>query len=514
LLTHAQTLSEPLYQILAAAETIRRVVWNGQVMTAGSRGHLTKLKTILNQISETGERSNALFAASIGDLYETVLTSSLQNSEFVSHLLIDLLDRNLYERADDCRWWALTPELRVAFAGGEWDNSRTQHIASVLQYINSLYTVYTRIFVYDTRGGIVASSQLDAMATGIDGMFVGRETVDRVLRLSTEQDYCVTPFAPSPLYGDEPTYVYHAAIRDPHNDQQVVGGIGIVFNSGPEFSAMLRGGLGSQARMKALFVDRKGTVIASTDPKRPVGTVLEVSPATLAIPNGTSTSSIVVHDGQYTVMGCTASCGYREFKVSDGYSDDVLAVVFEPLGEVRGKSHFATHGDTVIKANTAGPAGEEFATFFVDGGLFAIPSESVQEAVSATKIASAPVGERQGCIGLLALEQDDEDFATVWVFDLGRLIRGTTNAGPRNGGLVIILRSGDERVGLLVDELHGVPEFRADQIFKSPFGMGSASAPVKRLIKANDGNLLIQVLDVDALLEAATRRSKELVLDL
>jgi len=513
LLTHAQTLSDPLYQIMSAAETIRRVVWNGQVMTAGNRGDLTRLKTILAQISETGARSDELFAMSIGDLYETVLTSSLQNSEFVSHLLVDLLDRNLYERADDCRWWALTPELRAAFSGGEWDNARTQHMASVLQYINSLYTVYTRIFVYDVSGRIVASSQLDGTAASINGMSVDSDTIASVLRLRTEQDYFVTPFAPSPLYGGESTYIYHAAIRDPHNDEQVVGGIGIVFNAAPEFSAMLKGGLGGQARMKALFVDRKGKVISSTDPRRPVGSILNVNAGTLNLASGTSSSSIVIHDGQYAVMGCTASCGYREFKVSDGYTEDVLAVVFEPLGEVRNKSRFATHGDTVIRTETTNSAGQEFATFFVDGALFALPSASVQEAVSASRVASAPVGERQGCVGLLGLEQGSEDFATVWVFDLGRVLRGTSERAPP-GGLVIILRHGDERIGLLVDELHGVPEFPAEQIFRSPFGTGASSTPIKRFIKANGGNLLIQVLDVDTLFESLTRRSGELVADM
>lgn len=95
LLTHARSFSRPLYEIMRSAETIRRVVWNGQVMTAGSKDGLDKLKTVLDQIGETGARSDVLFSRSIGDLYETVLTSSLRQAEFVSHLLVDLLDRNL-----------------------------------------------------------------------------------------------------------------------------------------------------------------------------------------------------------------------------------------------------------------------------------------------------------------------------------------------------------------------------------------------------------------------------------
>jgi hypothetical protein len=95
LLSHAQTFSPPLYKIMQAADTIQRVVWNGQVMTAGHGNH--QLQSVLGQISETGNRSNELFSQSISDLYETVLGSSLRGTEFMSHLLVDLLDRNLYE---------------------------------------------------------------------------------------------------------------------------------------------------------------------------------------------------------------------------------------------------------------------------------------------------------------------------------------------------------------------------------------------------------------------------------
>ncbi|MFD2272115.1 hypothetical protein ACFS07_15595 [Undibacterium arcticum] len=220
---------------MVAAESIRRVVWNGQVMTAGQHGELLNLKTILDQISETGSRSNELFAKSIGDLYETVLASSLRDSEFVSHLLVDLLDRNLYERSDDCRWWALTPELRSALACPERDRGMIERIIGILEYINRLYTVYTRIFVYDHTGCIVACTNPEQEGSSVIGTSIDAATLAQVRALRTEQDYHVSSFTPTPLYGDAPTYVYHAAIRDPVDDLRVVGGIGIVFDSAPEF---------------------------------------------------------------------------------------------------------------------------------------------------------------------------------------------------------------------------------------------------------------------------------------
>ncbi|WP_420130740.1 chemotaxis protein CheW [Rhodoferax ferrireducens] len=498
LLSHAQSFSPPLYEIMTAAETIQRVVWNGQVMTTGQRGEQMKLKTILDQISETGARSNELFAKSIGDLYETVLASSLRDSEFVSHLLVDLLDRNLYERSDDCRWWALTPELRVALAAPERDGEEIERMSLILDYINRLYTVYTRIFVYDASGCIVASTHPEQEDGTVLGTFIETDTLAQVRALRSEQDYCVTPFAPSPLYGGRPTYVYHAAIRDPDDDASVVGGIGIVFDSAPELDAMLRSGLGNKAGVTALFVDRQGCVIASTDQSRPVGTTLKLDQTLLDLPNGSSASRIVIHDGHYAIMGCTVSSGYREFKVSDGYREDVLALVYDSFGEVRGRLSAGHKGNTMLQAEVNAIGGREFATFFIDGVLFALPAEHVLEALPASKISTVSRDERKACIGLLGLQHEAVNKGSVWVFDLGYLLHGRPAIIDRSSQ-VIIVRFGEQTIGLLVDALHGVPEFNTAQIMPTPFTGSSDGKLVKYFIKANGGQLLIQAVDVSSL---------------
>lgn len=495
LLSHARSFCPPLYEIMTAAETIRRVVWNGQVMTAGHGGTLLKLKTILEQISETGARSDELFSQSIRDLYETVLGSSLRDAEFVTHLLVDLLDRNLYERSDDCRWWALTPELRVALAAPECDAHAVERIGGILSYINRLYTVYTRIFVYDRNGKIVASTNpRQDDGSSVEGTSIDANTMERVLGLHNEQQYHVTPFAPTPLYGDAPTYVYHAAIRAPEDDAKVVGGIGIVFDSGPEFSAMLRGGLGDKESITALFVDRQGRVISSTDPTRPVGARLDLDPAMLALPNGSSASHIVIHDGHYAIMGCTVSNGYREFKVSDGYREDVLALVFQSFGEVRAQLGGVSKAESTLEASVNNGAGREFATFFIDGSLFALPAAHVLEALPASAIAPVTLGSRNERIGILPLEHDSEGKRFVWVFDLGYLIRGKPTPID-SSSQVIVIEHANQTIGLLVSELHAVPEFDPADIVATPLARQANGNLISEVIKANDGRLLIQSVD-------------------
>jgi chemotaxis signal transduction protein len=500
LLAHAQTFCPPLYEIVTAADTIRRVVWNGQVMTAGQTGGAHKLKSVLDQIGETGARTNEVFTQSIRDLYDTVLGASMRDGELLTRLLVDLLDRNLYERANDCRWWALTPELRALLAdvaaGCDSDADRAG-ACRILEHINGLYTVYTHLVVYDRAGRIIASSRPggeDGMPSLI-GSMVEPDTLAAVLALRSTQAYHVTPWRPSAHYGERPTYIYHAAVRAPDDDGLVVGGIGVVFNAAVEFDAMLRGATTGKPDTRTVFVDRTGNVIASTDPGRPVGHRLELTPDMRALPRGESLSLAAIHDGHYCIVGCAASNGYREFKVSDGYRDDVLALSFESFGTVQsGALDAVQRRRTMLLSDAAVSGGREVATFFVDSTLFALDAEAVLEALPASAIAPVSAGRMPYCLGTLARRTHGAVTGYMWVFDLGHLLRGTPSAITAHSQVVVLEHAG-RRVGLLVSELHGVTAVAPDKVVPAPFVHGAHGMLVSELIKANAGRLLIQCID-------------------
>ena len=94
----------------------------------------------------------------------------------------------------------------------------------------------------------------------------------------------------------------------------------------------------------------------------------------------------------------------------------------------------------------------------------------------------------------------------VWVFDLGRLLHGQASA-IHSSSQVIIVRHAGQTLGLLIDELHGVPEFSERQIQPLPLGRAAEDTRlVKRLIRADNGRVLIQLLEVEPLLQALLNR--------
>ena len=516
LLGHARQFCPPLHDIVTAADTIRRVVWNGQVMTAGQREGVQCLAAVLEQISETGARTNEVFSHSIRDLCNTVLSAALRDGEFLSQLLVDLLDRNLYERANDCRWWALTPELRTLLADVQLDIADAAELLranAILEQINSLYTVYSRLVVYDTRGRIVAASHaLLADGSSVIGQSVDADALAAVLALRGPQAYHASPWRASALSDGAPTYVFHAAIRAP-DGSHTVGGIGIVFNAATELPAMLDGAGQDGARNCTVFTDRSGRVLAASTAQAglhiPAGSRLALPASMLQLAPGQSEARAMEYAGHYCIVGCAVTQGYREFRADGHGPDALLALSFTSFGAVHADAADAVlrratqvPGDSGASASGQEP-GREMATFFIDARPFALDAGCVLEALPASAITPVSAGRLPYCLGTLARHAQGQVTGYAWVFDLGHVLRGTPSAITAQSQ-VIVIDAGGRRIGLLVSDLLGVQHFAARRFAAAPQLHGTEPALIGAIIQAQraDGRpLLLQCLDVQALMQ-------------
>lgn len=481
----------------AIKDALNRVVWNGQVMAGGRRGDALKLKSMLQQISETGERTRAVFSRALAALSETITSSTLQDLQFVSRLMMDVMDRNLYERANDCRWWALAPALRATLAEG----GDTRALGPLLDGINRLYTVYDRLFVHDVEGRIVACSALSGDGDAVRGARLDERMRDAVLKLSDSQRYAVSPFEPTPLHGGRSTYVYHAAIRAPNDEARVVGGIGIVFESDREFRAMLRELLPDREGVWAAFCERDGRVVASTRDDLPAGSALALGAFATGLAPGESRHAFVDIAGVRHMAGVATSAGYREYKTTGDYRNDLLAVVALALPEYGGTPVRRDHelvGECAVRPGE----GEEFAVFRLHDRLLAVTAHRVQEAAESHRIRRIGSGE-----GLVAgvLVMDDGD-AHVPVISL-RAFFGLPAAGAAStGGHVVVAQCSQGRMGLAVDDLVSVIECGEQDIRAMPDMMAGRFRWLERLLSTGAAQPLVSVLDLDALYDMLRER--------
>ncbi|WP_051516639.1 chemotaxis protein CheW [Herbaspirillum sp. RV1423] len=501
-MSHAKSFCPPLHNVTVMAESInhslRRVVWNGKIMSSGEDRDLLRLKSILHEISQTGDETNSIFRDSIQDLYATVVSSSLQDMQFISRLMIDIMDRNLYERANDCRWWALTPDIRRILADRKRSAEDALRITQILASINGLYTAYARLVVFDANGAIVAASDPHGDGLDMSGRSMDESLVRRTLQLSDSQAYCVSPFEPTWLYGDRATYIYCAAIFHPDHAGQAVGGIGIVFDAAPEFRNMLTASLPEQEHAFAAYTDRDGNVIASTHDDYPPGSVLRPAAAVMEAGNGVSAAAIRVHQQQYMMVGNTTSFGYREYKNADNYANDVIAMIFVPIGEQNDETVRQT-GYTPVEVIEHSGGAREFATVLVDGNIFAMPASSVVEALEADRMLTAST--LKPLIAGVLNYQDNSGSASAFVpvIDMRQLLHPGA-LKPEAAKEIVVVRHGRHTLGLLVDDLHNVLEFGNAQIDPPLQMFGKRTNYICNIIRTANSGQMIQVVDIESII--------------
>lgn len=514
-MSNPSLFSAELRNIPLQAERIQRElnrsVWNGNVRQSSDRKALNPAfsKILLWEISNTGLKTKDVFERSIGNLHQTVVSAILQDSQFLAALAIDIMDRNLYERANDSRWWALRTQFRELLAKPHLDDADVHSIQAVLAHINSLYTVYDNLVLFDRRGCVIAVS--NPQYQSVCGELLDEAWVRETLALADSQRYAVSPFAATPLYNNRHTYIYGAAIyangevAERASANKAIGGIGIVFDSEPQFAAMLKDALpraengDTIAGAFGVFADRERRVIASTHADIQPGSLLELDEKFFTLANGTGIANIIAYCGHYYAAGSCMSGGYREYKgEQDSYRNDVTALIFVPLCPVssaHGKTGSEIRQKLQLQNGRGSSAGDavEIATFHTGGNWFGIPSGKIIEAVEARGLTRMP-GAASHLLGYL-LYQDK----TVPVVDIARLMPEQAGVRQEPGNQVVLVRIRDDVVmGIMVNSLGEIPEIASHRVQDLTSMFAGEGAIVDSVVKpeaAHESGELLMILN-------------------
>ncbi|MEL6106901.1 MAG: methyl-accepting chemotaxis protein [Planctomycetota bacterium] len=141
---------------------------------------------------------------------------------------IDLIDRNLYERTCDVRWWATDGSVVDALASPVTE--RLDFACQRLGIILEAYTVYHDLVLCDSRGEIVANGRKS------DYRSVGKNSrTTRWFRQANASasgnEYGFESAHNNELVNDQPTLVYSCSVRrDGLAHGQRLGVLGAMFN--------------------------------------------------------------------------------------------------------------------------------------------------------------------------------------------------------------------------------------------------------------------------------------------
>lgn len=469
---------------------LNRSVWNGNLRQLGraqeahEKGEGRSFAgVLLHEISATGRRTQDLFERSIGDLQHTVMSSLLEDGRFRASLAAEILDRSLYERANDCRWWALNGTLRDCLEG----KADAAAAARILEQTNALYTVYDHILLFDRDARVVAVSKNSQAA--LCGTRLTQEWATRALALRDSHSWVASSFEPLDSYGGRPTWVFATVVRG--SDGAVRGGIAIVFDSAVQLEAMLQDALprdasGSLASgCTSLFVDGEARVLAATSGPAP-GEVLDL-PARLLKPEGAGAVDIVQRADGFYAVGARRCAGYREFP-----GLDVTAIVMRKLGDLQAETGEVLPHRQLHSKLEPGQAADRVATFASAGQWLAVPAAQVVEAVEGENVTRMPGGQAW-YPGVVRFGEE-----MIPVIDLGRWI-GAPLRGAAN--TIVVVQEEGTRLGLLVDQLGDVVEIGAEDIVDLQLAANDGVMRGTRVAKFRDAqDATLPLVDVASLL--------------
>ena len=232
------------------------------------------VKEVAEQITELAGQLNTELTGSIQELLQLGDAMMLRLRDQTGHRLadlalnmIELMDRNLYERSCDVRWWATDTAVVQALASPGL--ASTAHASERLGVILDSYTVYLDLWIVDTTGRVIANGR-PRRYPHVAGTQLGRVAwLHQALATATGADYVTADVQTARLLDGAAVATYATAIRaGGRHDGEVLGVLAIFFDWEPQAQAIvtqvnLRAD--ERDRSRCLLIDAHHRVLAASD---------------------------------------------------------------------------------------------------------------------------------------------------------------------------------------------------------------------------------------------------------
>ena len=181
--------------------------------------------------------------------------------------VVEIIDRNLYERSCDVRWWAT--DSAVVGAAQHSTDEACAHASERLATILRSYTVYLDLWIANRRGEVIATGRGNRFSQALGQNVAGEPWFKQGLATRDGDDFAVCDIGRNPVLGNAQTATYSTAIRrDGVVTGEPVGVLGIFFDWEPQARDIVQGVALSEAERpdtRVMLLNAKHQVIAASD---------------------------------------------------------------------------------------------------------------------------------------------------------------------------------------------------------------------------------------------------------
>jgi hypothetical protein len=182
---------------------------------------------------------------------------------------IEIIDRNLYERTCDVRWWATDRAVVDCAADPTPENCR--YAAERLGVILGAYTVYLDLWVADAEGRVIATGRASRYPRAVGAPVANEPWFRQAMACRSGDEFVAADVAPCALLDGAATATYATAIREGGRTHGApLGVIAVHFDWAPQAQTVVDGVRMTpeeRQRTRVLLLDARHRVIAASDRK-------------------------------------------------------------------------------------------------------------------------------------------------------------------------------------------------------------------------------------------------------
>ena len=275
-----------------------------------------EMDTLSRRVSDTAQEIDRMADRTSTDLRERLdrLQTDVRRTRLTDLALanIDLIDRNLYERSCDVRWWAT--DAAVVAATQDPNPAALAHASQRLGQILDSYTVYFDLVLADLDGTVIANGR-PRQYRSVGQSVAQQAWFQSAMATASGEEFGFQSMHASPLAGGERVLVYACTVRqDERVTGRPLGVLGIVFRWDALAQTIVERTPLSEAewrRSRVCIVDGQGLLLADTQAGGAARLEFPGRDALFAQPRGAAERIV---DGQMQCLAHAASPGYETYR--------------------------------------------------------------------------------------------------------------------------------------------------------------------------------------------------------
>jgi hypothetical protein len=181
--------------------------------------------------------------------------------------MIEIIDRNLYERSCDVRWWAT--DSAVVAACTDPSPQVLDHASHRLGIILDSYTVYSDLVICDLNGRVIAHGRPGKHAQLRGSSMAGQRWFQEAARTRDGTEFAVSDVYVEQAVGGRMVACYATAIRERGEvSGRILGVLGVFFDWATQAQTVVDGVRLSpeeKSVTRAMIVDARHRVLAASD---------------------------------------------------------------------------------------------------------------------------------------------------------------------------------------------------------------------------------------------------------